>query len=282
MSDLDRLDQQGALDQHVVDQRQLSLIAGALRQFDYWWTLYRRTWQGTMVSSFVTPLFFVLAMGVLLGGFIDGDPAKLDGATSYLAFVVPGLIASQTMQTAIGEVTFPVMGMIKWNRTYYAMLATPLAPVHLVAGTMMFTLFRVATTAAVFIAVLIPFGLFETWWGAVLAFFVQLLLGMAFATVIYAFSVRVTSDEAFGVLYRLVVFPLFLFSGAFFPIENLGPVLEWAARFTPLWHGVDLTRMLSVNVIDWPLAALHVAVLVTMMLIGWWLSVAGLTKRLAD
>jgi lipooligosaccharide transport system permease protein len=264
------------------DQRDLPLLEGTLRQFDYWWTVYRRTWQGTIVSSFVTPVFYVLAMGVLLGGFIEADPATLDGATSYLAFVVPGLIASQTMQTATGEVTFPVMGLIKWHRGYYAMIATPLAPVHLVAGTLMFTLFRVGTTAAVFIAVLVPFGVFSTLWGAVAVFGVQLLLGMAFATVTYAFSVRVQGDEAFGVFFRLVVFPLFLFSGAFFPIDNLGPALSWAARLTPLWHGVNLSRMFSVDNVDWSLAAVHVSVLTILMVVGWRLAVVGLTKRLAD
>lgn len=264
------------------DQRSLSLVEGTLRQFDYWWTVYRRTWQGTLVSSFVTPVFYVLAMGVLLGGFIEGDPSRLDGATSYLAFVVPGLIASQTMQTAIGEVTFPVMGLLKWHRGYYAMIATPLMPVHLVAGTLMFTLFRVATTAAVFIAVLVPFGVFATWWGVIAVFAVQVLLGMAFATVTYAYSVRVQSDEAFGVFFRLVVFPLFLFSGAFFPIDNLGPVLAWAAKLTPLWHGVNLSRMFSVDNVDWSLAVIHVVVLTAMMVVGWVLSVRGLSKRLAD
>ncbi|MGL5823644.1 MAG: ABC transporter permease [Nocardioides sp.] len=277
MSDQDDVDRPT-----VLDERPLPLIEGTLRQLDYWWTLYRRTWRGSLVSSFCTPLFYVVAMGVLLGGFIAGDPEKLDGATSYLAFVVPGLIASQTMQTAIGEVTFPVMGMLKWHRSYYAMIATPLAPIHLAAGTLVFALFRVASTSAVFIAVLLPFGVFVTWWGAVVVFGVQLLLGMAFATCAYAFSVRVFSDEAFSVLFRLVVFPLFLFSGAFFPIENLGSVLEWAARLTPLWHGVNLSRMFAVDQVDWSLAGIHVAVLFGLLVTGWVLSVSGLTKRLAD
>ena len=79
------------------------------RQVDYWVTVYRRTWKGTAISSFVAPLFYVVAMGVLLGGFIEGDPAELEGATSYLAFLVPGLVAAHAMQTAVGETTYPVM-----------------------------------------------------------------------------------------------------------------------------------------------------------------------------
>ena len=132
----------------------LSLTEGVGRQLDYWLTVYKRTWKASVVSSFLSPVMYVLAMGVLLGGFIAGDPDQLEGATSYLAFVVPGLVAAHAMQTAVGEVTWPVMGAIKWHRTYYAQLATPLEPVHLVAGHLMFVLFRLATTCGVFMLVL--------------------------------------------------------------------------------------------------------------------------------
>ena len=72
----------------------LTLSDGVRRQVDYWATVYKRTWRGSVITSFLSPLFYVLAMGVLLGGFIDGDPDVLEGATSYFEFVVPGLIAA--------------------------------------------------------------------------------------------------------------------------------------------------------------------------------------------
>ena len=101
---------------------------GVGRQVDYWSTVYKRTWKGSVdLAPSSSPLFYVLAMGVLLGGFVDADPAQLDGATSYLASSCPGLIAAQAMQTAVGETTYPVMGAIKWQRVFYAQLATPLA-----------------------------------------------------------------------------------------------------------------------------------------------------------
>ncbi|MFN8194176.1 MAG: ABC transporter permease [Nocardioidaceae bacterium] len=260
----------------------LGLAEGAFRQLDYWATVYRRTWRGSVISSFITPLFYVVAMGVLLGGFITGDPEQLEGATSYLAFVVPGLVASHAMQTAIGETTYPVMGMIKWQKVYHSMLATPLEVRHLVAANLMFVLFRLATTSAVFLLVLAPFGVFATWWGALLAFLVQLLLGMAFATVVFGLSARLRSEEGFGLVFRLGVMPLFLFSGAFFPIDNLGPVLGWVARLTPLWHGVDLSRMLTLDTVDVRLAAVHVLVLGAIVVAGWFWSVRGLSERLAS
>jgi lipooligosaccharide transport system permease protein len=259
----------------------LSLVEGVRRQVDYWSTLFRRTWRGSVISSFVSPLFYVVAMGVLLGGFIDAGPSRLEGATSYLAFVVPGLIAAHSMQTAVAETTYPVMAMIKWDRVYESMLATPLQTRHLVAGHLAAVAVRLAMTCAVFMLVLAPFGVFESWWGPLLAYLAQVLVGMTFATLVYGFTARLRSPEGFGVLFRLGVFPLFLFSGAFFPVSNLGPVGERIAQLTPLWHGVSLSRMLCIDVVDWQVAAVNVAVLLVLTAFGWWWSVTGLTKRMA-
>jgi lipooligosaccharide transport system permease protein len=253
---------------------------GVGRQLDYWRTVYRRTWKGTAISSFVAPLFYVVAMGVLLGGFIQGDPDKLEGATSYLAFLVPGLIAAHAMQTAVGETTYPVMSLIKWDKVYESMLATPLRSRDLVLGTLGFVTFRVASTCAVFMLVLVPFGVFETWWGALLAYVVQVLVGTAFGSLVYAMTTRLDNPEGFGLLFRLGIFPLFLFSGAFFPIANLGEVGAWVARLTPLWHGVNLSRMLILDHVDWAWAAVNATVLVALTALGLRLSITGLQKRM--
>jgi lipooligosaccharide transport system permease protein len=252
------------------------------RQVDYWATVYRRTWRGSVVSSFATPLFYVLAMGVLLGGFIDGDPDVLEGATSYFQFVVPGLIAAHAMQTAVGETTYPVMGMVKWQRIYDSMLATPLQCRDLVGAHLLFVLFRLATTCAVYDLVLAPFGVYGSWWGPFAAFGSQLLVGMAFAVWVYGLSARMRSEEGFGVLFRLGVFPLFLFSGAFFPISNLGEVGAWVARCTPLWQGVNLSRMFALDQVTWWLAGVNAAVLVVLLAAGWRWAVTGLERRLVS
>ena len=104
----------------IAPGRRLTPVEGVARLFDYWLTVYKRTWKGSIVSSFLSPLFYVLAMGVLLGGFVHVSPARLDGATSYLAFIVPGLIAAQAMTTGVAETTYPVMGAIKWQKSFYA------------------------------------------------------------------------------------------------------------------------------------------------------------------
>jgi len=258
----------------------MTALTGIARQVDYWAAVVRRTWRGTFISSFVAPLLYVVAMGVLLGGFIDADPATMEGATSYLAFIVPGLVATHAMQIAVEETTYPVMGALKWQKVYYAQQATPLRIVDLVNGHLTFVLYRVASASAVFMVVLAPFGVFESWWGPFVAWIGQVLVGMAFGTVVYAIATRATSDQVFAVIFRLGVIPLTLFSGAFFPISNLGPVLEWVARLTPLWHGVNLSRMFSLDHVDWPLAGVNLAVLLVVTAVGWRFAVTGLTKRM--
>ena len=254
-----------------------------LRQRLYWVTAYRRTWRASVVSSFVLPLLYVLAMGVLLGGFVDQSAtgrAALDGAPSYLAFVAPGFVAANAMQVALGETTWPVMGMIKWNRMYFAMTASPLSTADIATAQLVFVGFRLATTGAVFLLVLAPFGVFSSWTGVVLAWLVSVLTGLAFAGPFFAFSATIRDENGFAVLYRLLVVPLFLFSGAFFPIGNLSAPLEWLARVTPLWHGVDLSRMLVLDTVRPGLAVVHLVYLVLLAVLGWGLAAWRLDERL--
>ena len=257
-------------------------LGGALRMADYWATVYRRTWKGSVITSFVTPLLYIVAMGVLLGGFIKSDPDQLEGATSYLAFVAPGMLAAQAMTTVFGEVTYPVMGMIKWQRTFYGMIASPLDIPDVVLSHLGFVLFRVGLVCGVFTLVMAPFGVFESWWGTIAAFPVQLLIGLAFAAPIYAITATMRNESGFSLIFRLGMIPMFLFSGAFFPITNLNAWMEWLARLTPLWHGVDLTRMLVLGLVDWPLALVHVVYLSAFAVVGYVLAVRQLRRRLID
>lgn len=251
-----------------------------LRQLDYWVTVYKRTWRASVVSSFVMPLFYVVAMGVLLGGFVDAEGSSLEGAPSYLAFIAPGLVAAHAMQTAAGETMYPVLGAVKWNKTYLGMVATPLTPADIVTAHLGFVLFRVATSCGAFLLVLGLFGLLDSLAGALLAFVVQLLVGLAFATPLYAYSAGLSDPTPFAVIFRVLIMPLFLFSGAFFPVSNLPDGIEWLAWVSPLWHGVDLTRMLTLGTVDGPLALVHVLVLVAIAAAGSWWAVRRLTRRL--
>jgi lipooligosaccharide transport system permease protein len=244
---------------------------------DYWFAVYRRTWKAGLVSSILTPLLYVVAMGVILGRFITTHPA---GAPSYLAFVVPGLLAAQVFSTTFGEMLWPVFGAIKWQRTYFAMIATPLGIADVVFAHITFVMFRVVVMSSAFLAVLAPFGIFSSVPGVVGAVVAQVLLGLSCAGILHAIASTVTMEGVFALIMRLFMMPLFLFSGAFFPIDSLGPVLSAIAKATPLWHGVDLTRSLLLGTATPGIVAIHVAYLLALGLIGWVLAVRRLERRL--
>jgi lipooligosaccharide transport system permease protein len=252
----------------------------AARQTDYWLTVYRRTWRGSVISSFLQPLLYVLAMGVLLGGFVEADPAELEGASTYLAFIAPGLVAATAMQLVFGETTYPVMGMVKWQKIAFGMTATPLGPVDVLNAHLGFIVFRVATVCGVFLAVMAPFGVYHSLTGVLAAYVVQVLIGLAFATPLYGLSAGLKDESAFGVVFRLGMIPLFLFSGGFFPIAHLPDWMEWLAKLTPLWHGVDLTRMLTLGTFDAGTALVHVCYLLALILVGYRWACRRLTRRL--
>jgi lipooligosaccharide transport system permease protein len=252
------------------------------RQGDYWWTSYRRTWRGSVVTAFLEPLFYVVAMGVLLGQYVDGPGGTNEAlGVRYLDFVAPGLLAATAMQFAGTEAMWPVLGALKWDRTYYSMIATPLRVRDIVAGHLTSLSVRTLVVCTVFVLVMSPFGVFETWHGALLTIGFAALSAVAIAAAIYAFSVRIRSEANFAMLYRLVVFPMFLFSGAFFPVSNLPEGLEWFARLLPLWHGVELARMASLD--TWAsggVIAGHLLYLVVLLVVAVLLGVRGLRARL--
>ncbi len=259
----------------------LSTVTAIRRMSPYWLTVTLRTWRGSVVSAFLAPVFYVVAMGVLLGGFIDSDPARLEGAPTYLAFIVPGLVAGHAMQTAVADTSWPVFSNFKWNRVYDSMVATPITVRQVAVAHLFFVWARVTAVCAIFNVVVAPFGVFGSWWGPFAALAAQSLTGLAFATLMYGYACRIKSDAAFGVVFRLAVFPLFLFSGAFFPVANLGAVGEKVAQATPLWHGVNLSRMLSLDTVDATTALVNVVVLLAVAGLGGWWAVRGLEQRMA-
>ena len=249
------------------------------RQVPYWLTVYRRTWKGAVITSFVQPWLYLASMGVLLGEYVDSASPGTGGAASYLDFVAPGLLAATAMQLASDESMWPVLSRIKWDKTYLGMIASPLRPVDIVLAHLVYSTTRVGLACGLFTVVLGAFGVFGSVAGAVLAWLVALLVGLACGAAIYAYSAGAKSEQGFAVIFRLVVIPMFLFSGAFFPVSNLPSVLEALARLTPLYHGVELARMAALD--QWAATAwAHAAYLVVLSLLGGVWAVRRLTARL--
>jgi lipooligosaccharide transport system permease protein len=249
------------------------------RQFDYWLTVYKRTWKGTLVSSFVLPLLYLASMGVGLGSFVDSNGTGTLGGVSYLQFIAPGLLASTALQIAVGEATYPVMSGLKWQKFYHSMIATPLRAADVVYGQLGFIAFRVFSSCAVFMVVITLFGGLKSPLG-VLGLPVALLTGMAVAGPVAAYATKLDNDSGFAMIFRFGVVPAFLFSGAFFPVSQLPNWIEWLAYVSPLWHGVDLARALSLGTVEPWLALVNIVYLLVWFLGGTWLAVRGFTRRL--
>ncbi len=241
-------------------------------------TAYRHFWRSSLISSVLEPALFLAAMGLTLGVLVDRGRG-LPGGLSYLEFLAPGLLAAAAMQVGTFESTYPVLGAIKWDKTYEAVLATPAGVADLLVGQLLYVAFRLATSGALFLVVLVLFG------GAhsplvLLALPVAVLTGLAFAAPVTAFACRLENDSGFGVMQRLLIMPMFLFSGTFFPVSQLPAVFQKIAYATPLWHGVTLARGLALGTIDAGPALLHVGYLLLWITGGVALAVRGFRRRL--
>jgi lipooligosaccharide transport system permease protein len=242
---------------------------------------YRRTFRSSVFTSFLSPVLFLTAMGLGLGGYVDRSGSAALGGLTYLAWLAPGLLAATVMQSAAFEATFPIIGGLNWQRTFHAMYATPLSPRDIALGNLAWMAIRVAMIATVFTAVIVVLGAAHSPL-VVLGIPVAVLTGMAFAAPIAAFSATQRTPNRFNVIFRFGVTPLFLFSGTFFPIESLPPQLQAVAWLSPLWHGVDLSRGLALGTVgDHPLVMLiHVVVLAAIVVVASWATVKTIERRL--
>lgn len=249
-----------------------------LRAYEHWLAQYKRVWRGTIGTSLVNPILYVTALGVGLGTIVD-QTQNAPGGVPYLDFVAPGLVAAAAMQTATIESTWPVMSAIKWSRVYHAMIATPLSERDAFLGHQLFVITRVFTSAAAYLAVIAVFGAVASWWG-ILVVPVAVLIGTAFSMPMAALAAAVEEDRTFVTVFRFLIVPMFLFSGTFFPVSQLPLALELVAYATPIWHGVELCRMLTLGTVEALPALGHAAYLFAWSAVGFELARRSYRRRL--
>lgn len=254
-------------------------IAGSMRVVEAGARVYRRTWRGSVISTFLNPILYLLAMGVGLGELVDDGSGVASIEIAYLTFLAPGLLAAATMQAAAGDASYPVMAGIKWRKTYEATLSTPIGVPELLLGHLGWITLRLTFVAVVFAAVMTVFGATTVTEGLA-AVPPAVLTGIAFAAAITAFTARLKSESGLTQLFRFGIVPLFLFSGVFFPIAQLPDWIEPFAYLTPLWHGVELCRGLALGLEFTVHPLISAGYLLTWIVAGAILSVRFLSKRL--
>jgi lipooligosaccharide transport system permease protein len=226
--------------------------------------VYRNGWL-VIFSGFFEPLFYLLSIGLGIGGMIGEVPGPNGEPMSYAMFVAPALLATASMNGAITEATFNVFFKLNYQKTYDAVLATPLGPGDVALGEIGWAVIRSTLYALGFMVVILVLGLVGSPW-AIFAVPAAMLLSFAFAAAGMAATTFMRSWQDFD-LIQLVVLPLFLFSGTFYPITSYPPAVQVFVQLTPLYQGVDLIRSLVIGAVD-PSILWHVVYLAAMGLIG--------------
>lgn len=241
--------------------------------------VFRRLWRTSLGSAFLSPLLFLAAMGIGLGGMVDERTGDVDGLP-YLAFVAPGLLAASAMQLAAGESLWRILAGLRWMGSFKAMVATPVGPGDVYGGAVAWTCARAGMSAAAFLAVAALLGAVPSPW-AVLALPATVLCAAAFAAPLTAYTATQESDASFPVILRFGIVPLFLFSGTFFPVGELPGWLRPAVALSPLWHGVELCRAATTGTAGGGAVA-HVAVLAAVTAAGWRWGTRTFARRLTQ
>jgi lipooligosaccharide transport system permease protein len=230
-------------------------------------------WQGMwliFLSVLLEPIFFLFSIGVGVGALV-GDVVLASGqVVSYRSFVAAGLLATSAMTGPVFDSTFNFFVKLKYFHVYQATLATPIRPVDVTRGELLWSLLRAALYATAFLVTMVIMGLTESWW-AVLCVPVAVLIGFAFAGAGLGATTFMRSFIDFDFV-NVAIIPMFLFSGTFFPIDRYPEGVQWIIRVTPLYQGVALERALTLGDVG-PGLLVHVAYLAAMGAIG--LRVAG-------
>jgi lipooligosaccharide transport system permease protein len=251
----------------------------ALRYAERELRVWTRLWRGSVFSGVLSPILFLGAMGVGLGGLVDDNAGKVDGL-DYLVFVTPGLLVGAAMQNASGAALWNTMGGHKWAGNFRAAIASPLRPSDVCLGYLLWLSAYTAMTAVPFLAVAALLGGVPSAW-AVLAIPATALCALAFAAPLVAYAMSQDTEMNFSAVIRLGVMPLFLFSGTFFPLDQLPGALRPLAWVTPLWHGVELARGATTGSLGAGWIVLHLAVLAAFVAAGLAWGFRTSTRRLS-
>ena len=238
--------------------------------------VYRHTWI-VLLSGFFEPLFYLGSIGFGLGALVGTVNGPGGQPISYQLFVAPALLGSAAMNGAIAEGTFNFFFKLRYNKTFDAILSTPLSAGDIAVGELVWALIRGGIYAVAFLIVMAVLGLIVSPW-VVLAVPGALLIGFAFGAVGMAATSFMRTWQDFD-LIQLVILPLFLFSGTFYPLDAYPDALRIVVQLTPLYQGVDLLRSLAVGHLD-PVLLVHVAYLAIMGVAGLYLVSRRLDKLL--
>ncbi|MEO3811109.1 ABC transporter permease [Sphaerisporangium sp. B11E5] len=241
---------------------------GVMRSGPHYWLI--------LLSGFCEPLLYLLSIGVGVGALVGG--LSVDGRTlPYAAFVAPAMLAVSAMNGALAETTINFFFKMKYQKTFEAVLATPVSPIEIAVGELGWAMIRGSVYTGAFLVLMVAFGLTSPLW-ALAAFPVTMLVGLAFGAAGMAVSTLMRGWQDFDVM-NVTQFALFLFSGTFAPVQDYPAAVQVVIQATPLYHAVELVRDLCLGVPGWGSLG-HAAYLLALTAAGLAFAAARLRSKL--
>ena len=236
---------------------------------------FRTFWKATTFSSVLEPTIYLLAFGLGLGSTIVEDVQGL----SYEQFVATGMVATAVIFSSALPAMFGTFVKHRFQRTYDAILAAPVDVEELVTAEALWIAIRAGFYGCFPLFVGFAFGLEPTWAMLLVPFFC-FITAYGFASFGIAVAGTVAKIDQFNYVTTLVITPLFLVAGTFFPIDQLPEGFQILAQFNPLYQLVELVRgaAFGMEAVD----VLRVIGLLGFSLVMWRLAVRQLTQRLVD
>lgn len=231
----------------------------ALRVWQRNFTVYTKLYKSSLALNFVEPVLYLAALGLGLGAFVK----EVEGIP-YINFIAPGIIASSAMFATAYECTYGTYVRMFYQKTFDAILATPVNIDDLIAGELIWGASKSMLYGTIIMAVISAFGLVSSPL-ILVAIPVLFFSGLIFAEISVMFVAIVPGIDSFNYFYTLFMTPMFLFSGIFFPVDTLPPLVQKIAFFTPLYHLVNVCRSAALGKLQdslWDIAWLFVVAII--------------------
>ncbi|MGE4544932.1 MAG: ABC transporter permease [Pedobacter sp.] len=240
-------------------------------------SVYRHTWKISFLPPLLEPLFYLAAFGIGLSSLVSSFSYRGQDI-AYLPFIAPALLAITIMYNAFFETSYASFVRMYYQKTFDAMLATPLTLEEIISGEIAWAATKAGIAALLMQSVISLWGLVHYPEGLLLLPLAA-LGGLAFAAIGMVFTGLVPNIETFNLPIFLFITPMFLFSGTFFPLQNLPTWAQWLAQIFPLTHLTILVRACALARLELPLLG-SLAYLVVFFLITYPLALRGMRKRL--
>jgi lipooligosaccharide transport system permease protein len=249
----------------------------SLRFYPIWqrhFLVWKKLAAPSIMGHLADPLIYMLGLGYGLGSFLPEM-----GGMSYMAFLAAGTVCYSTMNSASFEALYSGFARMHEQRTWEAILNTPVTLDDIVMSEILWAATKSLMSGAAVLSVIWLMGLSHSamsLWMMPLA----LMVGLVFASIGLIVTALAPSYDFFMYYFTLVITPMMLLCGVFFPVSQLPHVFQIASGFLPLSHAVDLARPLMNGVVP-PEVTLHIAVLVAYMLAGFYISLVLFRRRLS-